>query len=105
MLSSDTRLKLEFIADRIAKGAPVSLEEMTWAQKWANHNRSAASILSRARRQALQGDAHPESLDGLLQGLDLGDPDPSRHLSGPQNPIDLAEWFLRDDEGDWRQHD
>jgi hypothetical protein len=37
--------------------------------------------------------------------MDLGDPDPSNHLIGPQNPVDLAEWFRQDKENDWRQHD
>jgi hypothetical protein len=24
---------------------------------------------------------------------------------GPQDPIDLANWFKQDKENDWRQHD
>jgi hypothetical protein len=37
--------------------------------------------------------------------MDLGDPDPTEHLAGPQNPVELAEWFANkkkwfvDDEG------
>jgi len=106
MLSTEIRLKLEDIAARIAGGLSVSFEEMTFAQKWADHNRSAATILRKARRRAMTGEPEKGSLDELMEGMDLGDPDPSNHLLGPQNPIDLANWFKRDDEdSDWRQHD
>jgi hypothetical protein len=106
MLSTETRLRLEDIAARIAGGLDVTLAEMQWAQKWADHNRSAAAILRKARRRALTGEPERGSLDELMEGMDLGDPDPSNHLIGPQNPVDLANWFKRDDEeSDWRQHD
>lgn len=106
MLSTETRLRLEDIAARIAGGLDVTLAEMQWAQKWSDHNRSAAAILRKARRRALTGEPERGSLDELMEGMDLGDPDPSNHLIGPQNPVDLANWFKRDDsESDWRQHD
>lgn len=105
MLSTETRLKLQEIADRIAEGKSVSFEEMQWSQKWADHNRSAAEILRKARRRAINGIPERGSLDELLDGLNLGDPDPSNHLIGPQNPIDLAEWFHKKDQDNWRQHD
>jgi hypothetical protein len=93
MLSTETRLRLEAIAAKIATCEEVSFEEMQWAQKWSDHNRSAASILSKARRVAIQGAPKDDSLDELLHGLDLGDPDPSNHLIGPQDPDTLADWF------------
>ena len=100
MLSTDVRRRLEFIADRIANHGEVSFEDMVWAQKWADHNRSAAEILRRARRTASQGVPEAGSLDELLHGLDLGDPDPSNHLQGPHDADALAEWFKRrPDEG------
>jgi hypothetical protein len=106
MLSTETRLKLEDIAARIAGGLDVTLAEMQWAQKWSDHNRSAAAILRKARRRAITGEPEKGSLDELMEGMDLGFEDPSDHLIGPQNPIDLANWFKRDDnESDWRQHD
>ena len=105
MLSTQTRLRLEDIAARIAGGVSVSFEEMQWAQKWAGHNRSAAEILRRARRRAINGEPAEGSLDQLIDGMDLGDPDPSNHLLGPQNPVDLANWFHRDDATDWKQRD
>ncbi len=105
MLSTQTRLRLEDIAARIAGGLNVTFEEMQWAQKWSEHNRSAAAILRKARRRAINGEPAEGSLDELMEGLDIGDPDPSNHLMGPQNPVDLANWFKRDDSDDWRQHD
>jgi len=105
MLSTTTRLRLEDIAARIAGGLSVSFEEMTFATKWSEVNRSAAEILRRARRRAINGKPQRGSLDELIDGLDLGDPDPQNHLIGPQDPVDLAEWFRQDKENDWRQHD
>jgi hypothetical protein len=105
MLSTQTRLRLEDIAARIAGGVSVTFEEMQWIQKWSERNRVAARILNQARRVSAQGKPERGSLDELLNDLDLGDPDPSNHLVGPQDPIDLAEWFRQDKENDWRQHD
>jgi hypothetical protein len=105
MLSTPTRLRLEDIAARIAGGLNVTFEEMQWATKWSEANRSAAEILRRARRRAINGEPQRGSLDELIDGLDLGDPDPSNWLLGPQDPVDLAEWFRQDKENDWRQHD
>ena len=93
MLSTETRLRLEDIANRIRLGENVSYTDMVWATKWAEHNRSAHSILRRAQREAIDGPVHPDSLDGLLHGLDIGDPYPSNHLIGPQDPDDLADFF------------
>lgn len=97
MLSTSNRLKLEEIANRIRNREEVSWGDMEWATKWAKNNRSASAILSRARRISIQGEAHPDSMDGFLQALDLGQSDPSSHLSGPQNPVSLAEWARPND--------
>lgn len=93
MLSTETRLRLEAIANKIVSGEEVSLSEMEWAQKWADHNRSAYSLLNKARRVAAQGLAEEGTMDRFLQDLDAGDPDPSNHLIGPQDPDTLAKWF------------
>lgn len=97
MLSTETRLRLEAIALKIQNRETVSLSEMIWADKWAKSNRSAATIMSKARRISIQGEADPDSLDGLLQALDLGNSDPSTHLIGPQDPDTLADWFKTND--------
>jgi len=93
MLSTQTRLRVEFICDRIAKGAAVELSDMTWLQKLASLNPTVDSWLRKARRSAIQGDSQEGSLDAFCQALDLGEPDPSDHLVGPQDPTTLANWF------------
>lgn len=93
MLSTNTRLRVEFICDRISKGAPVELNDMTWVQKLASRNPTVDTWLRKARRFAIHGDAPAEGLDAFCQAMDLGEPDPSDHLVGPQDPLTLAEWF------------
>jgi hypothetical protein len=93
MLSTQTRLRVEFICDRIAKGAPVELNDMAWLQKLASRNPTVDTWLRKARRAAIQGDQEPTSLDSFCQAMDLGEPDPADHLVGPQDPTTLAEWF------------
>lgn len=95
MLSSETRLRLQKIADRIANHEEVSFEEMLFIEKWAKHHRTAATILNKARRVAINGVPEPGSMDEFLNDLDLGDPDPQNHLIGPQDPTDLARWFTK----------
>lgn len=84
------RLRVEFICERIAKGSPVELTDMTWLQKLADRNPGVASNLRKARRRAT---AETSDMDSFLTDMDLGDPDPSNHLVGPQDPVTLAEWF------------
>lgn len=93
MLSTQARLRVEFICDRISKASPVELSDMTWLQKLASRNPSVDTKLRQARRTAVQGEAPAESLDSLCQALDIGEPDPADHLVGPQDPVTLAEWF------------
>jgi len=105
MLSTATRLKLQDIADRIASHEPVSFEEMQWATKWSQHNHAASEIIGKARRRA----ALPKSLEGgideFMCDMNLGEPDPSDHLIGPQSPEDLYNWFRKKRSDDWRQRD
>ncbi len=105
MLSTKMRLRLEFIASRIEKGEPVELTEMIWADKLAKANGSAGEILRRARRKALTGDTPEGGLDDFLNQMDLGDPDPSNHLSGNNDIDDIIEWFKQDKPDDWRTRD
>ena len=105
MLSTQTRLRLEDIAARIAGGLNVSLDEMTFIQKWANANRSAAAILRKARRRALNGEPEEGSLDEFMEAMDLGDPDPQNHLTSESTPEDIYNFFKRDDEDGWRNRD
>lgn len=93
MLSTAMRLKMEFICERIASGAPVEFTDMTWIQKLADCNPTVATALRKARRAAINADIPKDGLDAFMADLDIGDPDPSNHLVGPQDPATLAEWF------------
>jgi len=52
MLSTQYRLRLEAICEKIVLHEEVSLGDMIWAEKLAKANRSAATILRQARRRA-----------------------------------------------------
>jgi hypothetical protein len=71
MLSTQYRLRLEAICERIVKGESVELSDMIWAEKLAKANRSAATILRQARRRAANPDMTEDSLDGFMNALDL----------------------------------
>jgi hypothetical protein len=105
MLSTAYRLRLENICDRIVKGESVELNDIIWAEKLAKANRSAATILRSARRKAMNPNMSEDSLDGFLNALDLGDPDPSNHRSRFDGADDIVDFFSRDNEGDWRNRD
>jgi len=105
MLSTEYRLRLEFICGHIAKGQEVKLEDMIWAEKLAKANRSAGEMMRRARRVARNPDMKANSLDGFMNAMDLGDPDPQNHRTGLDGAEDIAAWFSQERTDDWRQHD
>ena len=105
MLSTQYRLRLEFICKCIVNGEDVKLEDMIWADKLAKANRSAASMLRKARRQAQNPDMKEGSLDEFMNQMDLGDPDPSNHRSGFGSADEIVDWFKQDKSDDWRQRD
>jgi membrane protein involved in colicin uptake len=105
MLSTQYRLRLEAICEKIAQHEEVSLEDMIWAEKLAKANRSAATLLRQARRRAANPNMQEGSLDDFMNQLDLGDPDPSNHRSGFTTADDIINFFSEDKPEDWRQHD
>ena len=105
MLSTQYRLRLEAICERIIKCESVELSDMIWAEKLAKANRSAATILRQARRRAANPDMQEDSLDGFMNALDLGDPDPSNHKTGFHSADDILDFFSQDKPDDWRQRD
>tara|TARA_B100000927_G_scaffold61237_1_gene47823 strand:- start:293 stop:610 length:318 start_codon:yes stop_codon:yes gene_type:complete len=105
MLSTQYRLRLEAICEKIVLGKEVSLEDMIWANKLAKSNQSAGSILRKARRKANNPDMQEGSLDDFLNQMDLGDPDPSNHRTGFGSGDEITEWFGREKTDDWRQRD
>ncbi len=104
MLSTEYRLRLEFICQRIATNQEVQLDEMIWADKLAKSNRSAGEMLRRARR-ASRNDIKDGSLDQLLNDMDLGHPDPAQHKKNFDGADNIADWFHQEKTDDWRQHD
>lgn len=108
MLSTEYRVKLQGICDRIVAGETVSLEEMIWAEKLAKANRSAGTILRQARRKAENPNMVEGGLDDFLNQLDIGGLGENRHgIRGFNDPQDIVDFFSqeRDRPDDWRQRD
>tara|TARA_Y100001968_G_C19249493_1_gene663632 strand:- start:398 stop:712 length:315 start_codon:yes stop_codon:yes gene_type:complete len=104
MLSTQYRLRLEFICKCIANNEDVKLDDMVWAQKLAKANTTANEMLKKARRQASQ-EIQEGTLDDFMNRMGLGDPDPSNHKTGFQDTDDMVNWFHVDKPDDWRQRD
>ena len=105
MLSTQYRLRLEAVCEKIAKHEEVSLEDMIWAEKLAKANRSAATILRQASRRAENPDM--DEMDDFLNQMDIGGLGHERFgRRGFDNPDELLDWFKRnEDETDWRTRD
>ena len=89
MITTTTRLKLQEILGRVARGESVSLQERVLLQKYADRDRTVSSWIHRAQRQRERG-CTATGLDGLLDDLDLGSQDAAdRHH--PED--DLGDWF------------
>ena len=104
MLSTQYRLRLEFICKKIANKEEVKLEDMIWAEKLAKRHTTARDWLNKARRQAAQ-DIQEGSMDDFMNKMGLGDPDPSNHRTGFSGADEIVDWFQRDKPDDWRQRD
>jgi len=106
MLSTQYRLRLEAICERIVKGEEVSLEDMIWAEKLANANRTAGTMLRQARRKAENPDMQEGDMDDFLNQLDIGGLGHERFgKRGFKDTDDMIEWFTEDKPEDWRQRD
>jgi hypothetical protein len=104
MLSTQYRLRLEFICKKIANKEEVKLEDMIWAEKLAKSYTTARDWLNKARRQASQ-DIQEGSIDDFMNKMGLGDPDPSNYKTGFDSADDVVDWFKQDKPDDWRQRD
>ena len=106
MLSTQYRLRLEFICNRIANHEEVQLEDMIWAEKLAKANRSAATILRQARRKAENPDMQDGDMDDFLNQLDIGGLGHERFGKRNFESIDdMIDWWTEDKPEDWRQRD
>lgn len=106
MLSTQYRIKLQEICERIASHEPVELEEMIWAEKLAKANRSAATILRQARRKAENPEMVDGDMDDFLNQLDIGGLGNERFgKRGFDSVDDMVDWWTEDRPDDWRQRD
>ena len=105
MLSTQYRLKLEFICKCIANGEEVKLDDMIWAEKLAKANTSAREMLKKARGRAANPDMVEGSMDDFMNKMGLGDPDPSNHRTNFDSADEIVDWFNEDRPDDWRQRD
>ncbi len=104
MLSTQYRLRLEAICEKIVLHEEVSLEDMIWCEKLAKSNRSAATILRQARRRAENPDMN--EMDDFLNQLDIGGLGNERFgKRGFDSVDDMVDWWTegRDKPDDWRQ--
>ena len=104
MLSTQYRLRLEFICKRIANKEEVKLEDMIWADKIAQRYTTARDWLNKARRYAAN-DIQEGSMDDFMNKMGLGDPDPSNHRTGFSSADEIVDWFKQNRSDDWRQRD
>jgi hypothetical protein len=106
MLSTQYRLRLEAICEKIILHEEVSLEDMIWAEKLAKSNRSAATILRQARRKAENPDMVEGDMDDFLNKLDIGGFGNERFgKRGFDSVDDMIDWWTEDKPDDWRQRD
>jgi hypothetical protein len=108
MLSTQYRLRLEGICNKIATHEEVSLEDMIWAEKLGNANQTAAKFLRQARRMAANPEMTEDSLDGFLNALDIGGiGHEAKGIDGSSTVDDIINFFTegRDKPEDWRQRD
>ena len=106
MLSTQYRLKMQAICDKIVQRESVDLSEMIWAEKLAKANRHAATMLRQARRKAENPDMQEGDLDDFLNQLDIGGIGHERKgISGFSSTDEIVEWFKQDKPDDWRQRD
>jgi len=106
MLSTQYRLKMKAICEKIEKRESVDLSEMIWAEKLAKANRHAATMLRQARRKAENPDMQEGDLDDFLNQLDIGGLGHERKgISGFDSVDEIVDWFKQDKPDDWRQRD
>jgi len=101
MLSTNYRIRLEKICEKIVSREEVSLEEIIWAEKLGKANRTAGTMLRQARRRAENPDMVEGDMDHFLNALDIGGLGNERFGIRRFNTVDeIVDFFKRDDEND-----
>ena len=108
MLSTQYRLRLESICNKIVSGESVELSDMIWAEKLAKVNRTAGTMLRQARRKAENPEMQEGDMDDFLNQLDIGGTGNERFgVKRFDSVDDIVDFFSegRDKPDDWRQRD
>ena len=90
MLTTSSRLRIQEILTRLSMGKQVSLEERIYINKYATKNQNVSNWLRKASR-IQRNQPVSNSIDKLLNGLDLGSDEP--HSTYNPDRDDLGEWF------------
>ena len=90
MLTTSSRLRIQEILNRLARGNEVTLEERIYINKFATKNQNVSSWLRRASRIQRNKDIS-NPIDELLNGLDLCSDE--AHSAYNSDHDDLGEWF------------
>tara|TARA_Y100001968_G_scaffold333545_1_gene397115 strand:- start:1903 stop:2205 length:303 start_codon:yes stop_codon:yes gene_type:complete len=90
MLTTSTRLRIQEILTRLAKGNSVTLQERIYINKYATKNQNVSTWLRKAVC-IQQKKEISNQIDELLVGLDLCSADP--HSTFKPDQDDLGEWF------------
>lgn len=96
MISTKTRLQLEEICNRIENRKEVTLSEMVLIEKYARVNRTVFDMLQKARRRSTLGVIEKGSPDEFLDQMNLGNPDPTTHITSESNIDDIVDFFRND---------
>lgn len=106
MLSTAYRLRLQGICNRIASQQPVELADRIWAQKLADANQSAATMLRQAQRRSQAPGMPDGGLDDFLNRLDIGGVgEDAQGVRRFNSPDEIAAWFRREKRNDWQRRD
>lgn len=106
MLSTTYRLRLQGICNRIASQQPVELADRIWAQKLADANQSAATMLRQAQRRSQAPGMPDGGLDDFLNRLDIGGVgEDAQGVRRFNSPDEIAAWFRREKRDDWQRRD
>jgi len=106
MLSTQYRLKLEAICNKIVNNEDVTLGDMIWAEKLAKANRTAGTMLRQARRKAENPEMKNGDLDDFLNQLDIGGVGhESKGISKFSSVDEIVDFFTQEKPEDWRQRD
>ena len=90
MLSTNSRLKIQNILNRLANNQEVTLQERIFINKFADRDQSVASWLRRAKKMQKSSNSK-DPIEDLINDLGIGSPDP--HSSFNPNQEDLGDWF------------